>query len=86
MISGDYVDIYLAKPKRFAVTVWLWLAAFVAKRRKNSDGPILHLRNCISLRYDYYDGWRNTKLLQSGRMRKIRDCCIFRINDIEVFL
>ncbi len=51
-----------------------------------SDGSILHLHNCISLRYNYYGGWRNVKLLGSGELRRIRDCCIFQINDMEVFL
>lgn len=51
-----------------------------------SDGSILELRNVISLRYSFYGGWRNIKLLQSGQMRKIRDCCIFRVNNLEVFL
>ena len=51
-----------------------------------SDGSILELRNCISLRYNFYGGWRNIKILASGECRKIRDCCIFRVNDLEVFL
>lgn len=51
-----------------------------------SDGSILELRNCISLRYNFYGGWRNVKILSSGECRKIRDCCIFRVNDCEVFL
>ena len=51
-----------------------------------SDGSILHLHNVISLRYDYYGGWRNIKLLTSGEMRRIRDCCVFQINGLEVFL
>lgn len=51
-----------------------------------SDGTILELHNCISLRYNFYGGWRNVKLLNSGELRKIRDVCIFRINDLEVFL
>ena len=25
-------------------------------------------------------------MLNSGECRKIRDCCIFRVNDLEVFL
>lgn len=50
------------------------------------DGSIMELRNCISLRYDFYGGWRNVKLLNSGEIRHVRDCCIFRINDLEVFL
>ncbi len=51
-----------------------------------SDGSIMHLSNCISLRYDFYGGWRDVKLLNSSEMRKIRDCCIFQINGLEVFL
>lgn len=51
-----------------------------------SDGSILELGNVISLRYSFYGGWRNVKLLASGECRKIRDCCIFRANDCEVFL
>ncbi len=51
-----------------------------------SDGSILQLNNCISLRYDYYGGWRNVKLLTSGEIRKIRDVCIFAVNGLEIFL
>jgi hypothetical protein len=51
-----------------------------------SEGSIIAYNNCISLRYSYYGGWRNIKLLASGECRKIRDRCIFRVNDLEVFL
>lgn len=51
-----------------------------------SDGSILELSNVISLRYNFYGGWRNIKLLTSGEVRRIRDCCIFRVNGCEVFL
>lgn len=51
-----------------------------------SDGSIIHLQNVVSLRYNYYGGWRNVKLLTSGEIRKIRDVLIYRINDCEVFL
>lgn len=51
-----------------------------------SDGSILQLNNCISLRYDYYGGWRNVKLLTSGELRRIRDVCIFAVNGLEIFL
>lgn len=50
------------------------------------DGSILHLPNVISLRYDFYGGWRNVKLLSSGEKRRIRDVCIFMVNGCEVFL
>ena len=46
-----------------------------------ADGSILELRNVISLRYSFY-----VKILSSGQCRRIRDCCIFRINGLEVFL
>jgi len=51
-----------------------------------STGEILELRNVISLRYSFYGGWRNVKILSSGECRRVRDCCIFRVNDLEVFL
>lgn len=51
-----------------------------------SDGSILELRNVISLRYSFYGGWRNVKILTSGECRRVRDCCIFRINGLDVFL
>lgn len=51
-----------------------------------SDGSILELKNCISLRYNFYGGWRNMKLLTSRECRRVRDVCIFRVNDLEVFL
>jgi hypothetical protein len=51
-----------------------------------SDGSILELKNYISLRYNFYGGWRNVKILSSGACRKVRDCCIFRVNGLEVFL
>lgn len=50
------------------------------------DGSIMELKNCITLHYDFRGGWRNIKLLESGEMRRIRDCLIFRINGLEVFL
>ncbi len=36
-----------------------------------SDGSILELRNCISLRYNFCGGWRNIKLLSYGEYRII---------------
>ena len=51
-----------------------------------ANGSILKLRNCISLRYNFYGGWRNVKILSSGECRKICDCYIFKFNDLEVFL
>ena len=49
-------------------------------------GELLHYDNCISLRYDYYEGTRTIKLLNSNEIRKVRDICIYQINGMEVFL
>lgn len=51
-----------------------------------ADGSIVELKNCVSLRYSFYGGWRNIKILSSGQIRRVRDICIFRINGMEVFI
>ncbi len=50
------------------------------------SGQIVHLSNCISLRYSFYGGYRNVKIRNSGQIRKVRDVLIFRINGLEVYL
>ena len=50
------------------------------------NGEILHYRNAVPLRYDFYKGTRRIKLLDSREIRTIRDVCIFEINGMEVFL
>ena len=50
------------------------------------SGEIQHYRNCIPLRYNFYKGTRQVKLLDSREIRTIRDVCIFEINGMEVFL
>ena len=51
-----------------------------------ANGELLHMQNCISLRYDFATGTRNIKLLNSGQIRRIREVCIFSINGYEVTL
>lgn len=51
-----------------------------------ANGDLVHMENCIGLRYDKYQGTRRVKMLQSGQIRQIRDCLIIRINDMEVYL
>lgn len=53
---------------------------------KKEDGSILELKNVLPLRYDYRGGWRNVKLLASGQIRRVRDVCIFKVNDMVVYL
>lgn len=50
------------------------------------DGSIMQLKNCVSLRYDYRQGTRNVKLLDSRQIRQIRDNLIIAINNIEVYI
>lgn len=50
------------------------------------NGELMHLDQCIGLRYDDYTGTRRVKLLASGQIRQIRDALIVRINGMSVFL
>lgn len=61
----------------------------------NREADILMIPPCLEVRrhhppppkrYDFYGSWRNMTLLTFGEFRKIRDCCVFRVNDLEVFL
>ena len=75
----QYIHIYTARAMLNSgdpVDIYVW----------KSDGSILELHNVISLRYSFYGGWRNVKLLNSGECRRIRDICIFRVNNLSVFL
>lgn len=40
----------------------------------------------VSLSYDTRTGTRNIKILSSGQVRRIRDVCIFMLNDEEVYI
>lgn len=66
--------IMLARPEPLKIKAW------------KKSGEIMTLNNCIGLRYDHHSGTRQVKMLDSRQIRKIRDCCIFEINDMEVFL
>ena len=50
------------------------------------NGQIQEYRNCISLRYNFYKGTSQIKLLNSREIRQVRDVCIFEINGLNVFL
>ncbi|MBQ2299358.1 MAG: hypothetical protein II278_08285 [Bacteroidaceae bacterium] len=49
-------------------------------------GEIQHYNNAVPLRYNFYSGTRQVKLLDSHEIRTVRDVCIFEINGMEVFL
>lgn len=46
----------------------------------------MELRNAVPLRYNFYEGTQQFKILQSRQIRTIRICLIFEINGMEVFL
>jgi len=50
------------------------------------SGEIQEWRNCVPLRYDFYKGTQRFKLLNSGQIRLARICCIFSVNNLEIFL
>lgn len=49
-------------------------------------GEIQEWRRCISIKYDHYKGTRKMKLLDSGQIRQMRECCLFELNSMEVYL
>ena len=50
------------------------------------DGRVLHLQNCIGLRYNFRSGMRQVKLLTSRQIRTIRDVLMFEINGLTIYL
>ena len=50
------------------------------------NGEIQEWKRCISIKYEHYKGTRKMKLLDSNQIRQCRECCIFEINGIEVYL
>ena len=51
-----------------------------------SKGEIQEWRRCICIKYDHYKGIRKFKLLDSYQIRQTRECCIFSLNGLTVFL
>jgi hypothetical protein len=49
-------------------------------------GEIQEWRRCISIKYDHYKGTRKFKLLDSNQIRQMRECCLFELNGMEIFL
>ena len=51
-----------------------------------SKGEVQEWKRCISIKYEHYTGTRKMKLLDSNQIRQCRECCIFQINGMEVFM
>ena len=68
-------------------------ARLILNRREPVDirlwtrsGEVQTWQRCISIKYDHYKGTRKMKLLDSGQIRQMRECCLFELNGMEVFL
>jgi len=68
----------LLRPDPVDLVVW--------RTSGTNAGELLRYDNCISLHFDYYSGTRTVKLLTSNQIRRVRDVCIYKINEMEVFL
>jgi hypothetical protein len=53
---------------------------------KATTGDILEYRNVVFLGRDAKKGIVRIKLQTSRQIREFRDVCLFRINDMEVYL
>lgn len=51
-----------------------------------SKGEIQEWHRCICIKYVHYKGIRKFELLDSTQIRQTRECCIFMLNGMEVFL
>ena len=49
------------------------------------SGEIQCWRNCIPLRYNFYQGTQQFKLFDSRQTRTARLACIFEINGIQMY-
>ena len=58
----------------------------VSLRCWTKSGAIMELNNAIPLRYNFYEGTQQFKILASQQIRTIRLNLIFELNGTEVFL
>lgn len=50
------------------------------------SGSVMELHNAIPLRYNFYEGTQQFKILSSREIRSIRINLLFQLNGTEVFL
>ena len=66
--------IMLNRPEPVDITLW------------TKSGEIQTWENVISIKYEHYKGTRKFKFLKNNQIRMCRECCIFQINGMEVFM
>ncbi len=50
------------------------------------SGAIMFLKDAIPLRYNFYEGTQQFKIVASREIRSVRIALIFELNGVEVFL
>lgn len=50
------------------------------------NGEIQEWKNVVSIKYDHYKGTRKFKFRESNQIRMMRECCLFELNGMEVYL
>ena len=50
------------------------------------EGSLVTLKDCVALSYNFRAGTHNIKVLSSRQIRTIRDVCLYRINDMTIYL
>ena len=51
-----------------------------------AKGEVQEWKRCICIKYEHYKGTRKMKMLDSNQIRQCRECCIFMINGMEVYM
>ena len=84
--AGDPVDLKLWTNREKSAIKRAQCQARLSIAEREQIIQIQEWRTCVPLRYNFYKGTQQFKLLNSGQIRQARICCIFEINNLEVFL
>lgn len=49
-------------------------------------GEIQEWKRVVSIKYEHYKGTRKMKFMENNQIRMMRECCLFEINGMEVYL
>ena len=84
--AGDPVDLKLWTNREKSAIKRAQCQARLSIAEREQIIQIQEWRNCVPLRYNFYKGTQQFKLLNSGQIRQARICCIFSVNNLEIFL
>lgn len=76
MHINDALDIMIPS-KAIPVNLEVW----------TSDGSVMKMRNVVAIKADFRNGTHTMKFLDNPTViRKIRDYCIYKFNDEEIYI